>query len=133
MVTLMRVLVSFAALLLLAACASSGPAPGPAVASTPNVTGAPSRASQLLAAAGGASAPTRADIEHAFGPADIVRQDGAGAALTYRYDTCALLLLFSTDSRNALRLREAHPSARRAGAAAPTLDQCAAEAAARRA
>jgi hypothetical protein len=86
----------------------------------------------MLRAAGGADAPTRAEVERAFGDADIVRQEGAGAALTYRLESCALMLLFAADARNAMRLTEAHPSARRAGEAAPSLDQCAAEAAARR-
>jgi hypothetical protein len=85
----------------------------------------------MLRAAGGANAPTQAEIERAFGNADIVRQDGAGAALTYRFENCALLLLFTADSRNAMRLAEAHPSARHGGAA-PSIDQCAAEAGARR-
>lgn len=86
----------------------------------------------MLRAAGGADAPTQAEIERAFGRADIARQDGAGAALTYRLESCALLLLFSADGRNALRLTEAHASARRTGEAAPSLEQCAAEAGARR-
>jgi hypothetical protein len=47
--------------------------------------------------------------------------------LTYRLRTCALLLVFTADARNEMRLAQAHPSARRAGGAAPTLDQCAAE------
>jgi len=86
----------------------------------------------MLASAGQANAPSRADIERAFGGADIARQDGAGAALTYRLDTCALLLLFRADVRNTLRLSEAHVSARQPSNAAPSLDQCAAEASARR-
>ena len=69
----------------------------------------------MLHAAGSADAPSQADIERVFGRADIVRQDGAGAALTYRLESCALLLLFSADGGNAMRLAEAHPSARRAG------------------
>ena len=86
----------------------------------------------MLRAAGGADAPTQAEVERAFGRADVARQEGAGASLTYRLENCALLLLFSADGRNTMRLSEAHPSARHAGAAAPSLDQCAAEAAARR-
>jgi hypothetical protein len=86
----------------------------------------------MLRAAGSADAPSQAEIERSFGRADIVRQEGGGAALTYRLESCALLLLFAADSRNAMRLAEAHPSARRAGEATPSLDQCAAEAAARR-
>lgn len=64
-----------------------------------------------------------------FGAADIVRREGAGTALTYRYDTCALLMLFAADGHNTMRLQEAHPSARHGTGAAPSLDQCAAEAA----
>ena len=71
----------------------------------------------LLAAAGATDAPTQSEIERVFGPPDIARRDGAGAALTYRLESCALLLLFSADCGNAMRLAEAHPSARRAGEA----------------
>ena len=86
----------------------------------------------MLRAAGGADAPTQADVERAFGRADIVRQEGAGAALTYRLESCALMLLFAADARNTMRLAEVHPSARRAGEASPSLDQCATDVAARR-
>jgi hypothetical protein len=86
----------------------------------------------MLRAAGGANAPTRAEIERAFGRADIVRQEGAGAALTYRLETCALLLLFAANGGSDMRLAEAHPSARSGEGPAPSLDQCAAEASARR-
>lgn len=129
----MRAAILISALAALAACAGAtsasietappfAPAPAPA----------PSRTAALLAAAGRADAPTQAEIERVFGPADIARRDGAGAALTYRLDTCALLLLFAADERNAMRLAQAHPGARQAGAAAPSLEHCAAEAASRR-
>lgn len=85
----------------------------------------------MLGAAGGDNAPTQADVERMLGAPDIVRRDGAGAALTYRLESCALLLLFAADQRNAMRLAEAHASSRRTGAA-PSLAQCAAEADARR-
>ncbi|GAM97249.1 hypothetical protein U91I_00874 [alpha proteobacterium U9-1i] len=70
-------------------------------------------------------------MERLMGAPDLVRQEGAGAAVTYRYQDCALLLLFTADGRNTMRLAEAAPGPRRAGASAPTLDQCAAEADAR--
>jgi hypothetical protein len=89
-------------------------------------------ASDLLARAGQPNAPTQQEIVRALGAADITRQDGVGAALTYRLDRCALLLLFAADQSNAMRLREAHASARHAGEAAPSLEQCATEADARR-
>lgn len=117
---------------MLGACATS--APGVAsVAPPPSApaAAAPSRVMQVLASAGRTNSPTQAEVERALGQPDIARQDGAGAALTYRLETCALLLLFAADARNDLRLAEAHPSARQAGAAAPSLDQCAAEASAR--
>lgn len=132
----MRFIASLAALVLLSACATAAPStPSGSGATTPagptsNVSS--SRQSQLLRAAGGADAPSLQDVERYFGQADIVRRDGAGTALTYRFENCALLLLFAADARNAMRLQEAHPSARRTGVAAPSLDQCAAEAALRR-
>lgn len=129
----MRFMSSLAALAFLAACASTTPTAPAASATAPAATTpSSSRQAQLLRAAGGANAPTQADIERVFGRADIVRQEGAGAALTYRLESCALLLLFSADNRNTMRLAEAHPNARRAGENAPSLDQCAAEAAGRR-
>ena len=67
-----------------------------------------------------------------MGEPDITRNEGAGMALTYRLESCALLLLFAADSRNEMRLAQAHPSARREGEATPSLEQCAAEAGARR-
>lgn len=85
----------------------------------------------MLRAAGTPSAPTRGDIERVFGAADIVRGEGAGASLTYRLQSCALMLLFADDNRGAFRLREANVSARDNGAA-PSLEQCATEASARR-
>jgi hypothetical protein len=87
-----------------------------------------SRTAQLLAAAGGANAPSEEEVRRALGEPAIARRDGAGAALTYRFEQCGLLLLFQRDSQNTLRLAEAHPSARRAGASAPDLDACVAEA-----
>ena len=128
----MKTISFVAALFLLGACATS--APGAAsVTPPPNRPAAagPSRAMQVLASAGRTNAPTQTEVERALGRPDIARQDGAGAALTYRLETCALLLLFAADARNDLRLAEAHPSARQAGAAAPSLDLCAAEASAR--
>lgn len=62
-----------------------------------------------------------------MGQPDVVRQEGAGAALTYRFETCSLLLLFAADGRNVMRLTEAHASARAAGEPAPTTEQCAAQ------
>jgi len=123
----------------LSACASTpanAPTSAPAAAVAPAPAAAApttSRGAQLLALAGRANAPTRADIERLFGAADITRQDGAGIALTYRLNTCALLLIFTADAHNAMRLADAHPTARQSGQAAPTLDQCASEAEARRA
>ena len=119
----------------LTACAStpsSAPAPTVAPAAPSAAPPTSNRGAQLLSLAGRANAPTRADVERTFGAADIARQDGAGLALTYRLDTCALLLVFTADAHNTMRLSDAHPSARRAGQTAPTLDQCGAEAEAHR-
>ena len=129
----MRLAVLSAALLALAACATAAPSAPSAGASAPAETPSySSLATQLLASAGRADAPSRAELNRAFGAPDIERREGAGVALTYRLESCALLLLLTADARNEMRLAEAHASARRAGEAAPSLDQCAAEAAARR-
>lgn len=92
----------------------------------------PSPALALLRAASHeASAPTREEVVRILGEPAIMRQDGAGAALTYRTPTCALLLLFEADAQNAHRLTLVHINARRAGVPAPSLEQCAAETPAR--
>ncbi len=127
----MRFLPLAAASLAIAACAVA-PAPPPTNPAPAETQSSPSLAAQLLAAAGRADAPSRAEIDRAFGAPDIERREGAGVALTYRLDTCALLLLMTADARNEMRLAEAHASARQAGAAQPSLDQCAAESTARR-
>jgi len=129
----MRFMASLTALALLTACATASPS-APSAPSAPPVAsaGETSRAVQLLQSAGSPTAPSQADIERTFGTADIVRRDGAGAALTYRLPTCALLLVFSADNRNTMRLAQAHVGARRAGETSPSLAQCASEAAARR-
>jgi len=135
MVPRMRYFAAILSAAVLTACAST-PASAPAPAVPPVAPAAAAltsnRGAQLLAQAGRANAPTRADIERTFGAADITRQDGAGVALTYRLNTCALLLVFTADSHNAMRLADAHASARQSGQAAPTLDQCGAEAEAHR-
>jgi len=129
----MRFLTLFAAAALLSACATAAPS-APSASTQPSAPSASSgsRAAQLLAAAGRSDAPTQTEIERALGRPDITRRDGVGVALTYRLETCGLLLLFEPDARNTPRLAQANPSARQAGAAAPSLDQCASEAGARR-
>jgi hypothetical protein len=127
----MRILPGLAALIVLSACATAPPQPAPEQLA-PVATAPPSsHLAQMLASAGRADAPSRTMVERAFGAADIVRQDGAGAALTYRLESCAMLLLFSADANNEMRLAETHLSPRRPGSPAPDLAQCAAEAASR--
>jgi hypothetical protein len=110
----MRFIAALSAILLLSACASTAPAPAASSGTrTPAPVETSSRIAQALSAAGRAEAPTQSDVERLLGT------------------RCALLLVFAADARNAMRLAEAHPSARRAGEAAPTLNECAAEADAR--
>jgi hypothetical protein len=117
---------------LLSACATTAPTASSNSASAPAAAPQSSRAAQLLASAGRADAASRADLDRALGAPDIERREGAGVALTYRLESCALLLLLTADARNEMRLAEAHASPRRAGEAMPSLEQCAAEAAGRR-
>jgi hypothetical protein len=124
----MRIALLSGAFLALAACATTTPgAPSTQTTAPAEAPSYPSLAAQLLASAGRADAPSRAELDRAFGAPDIERREGAGVALTYRLESCALLLLMTADARNEMRLAEAHPSARRAGEATPTLAQCAAE------
>ncbi|MES1201008.1 MAG: hypothetical protein ABUS57_06120 [Pseudomonadota bacterium] len=121
----------------LAACATTPiatttPTTAPVATTTPTApTPARSPLAVMLANAGRPNAPDIATVERSLGAADIRRQDGAGTLMTYRLDTCALMLVFSADGQNTMRLSEAHPSARRVGEAAPSLDQCANEVSAR--
>lgn len=119
----------------LSACASTAATTTTARTAAPAVqTPSPpptSRPAQLLAAAGRPNAPTQAEIERTFGRADITRHDGAGVALTYRLNSCALLLVFAANAQNEMRLSDAHATAIQSGGASPSMDQCAAEAAAR--
>lgn len=126
----MRFLGSFFALAVVACATAPIPEAAPGQPTQPVVSSPPprSRVAQLLAAAGGANAPSDEEVRRALGEPAIARRDGAGAALTYRFENCGLLLLFERDPQNTLRLAEAHPSARGAGAAAPSLDICVAEA-----
>jgi hypothetical protein len=127
----MKALVPLAALALLAACATA-PQPTSSAPISAGETIAPgAHVMALLHGAGRADAPSQTEVERILGAPDILRQDGAGAVLTYRYDQCALLLLFTADARNEMRLAEAHPGPRRSGADAPSLAQCSAEASAR--
>lgn len=118
----MRIAAGLAALTLVSACATAGAPIAPPPQSV--AAAAPSQLFALLARAGHADAPTEAEVTRALGAPDISRRDGVGAALTYRFEACALLLLFSADERNAMRLREAHAGPRRNGSATPSLDQC---------
>ncbi len=125
----MRFIIPLVALALLAACETTTTTAPTMVTSTPTASApASSRVGQLLATAGRDNAATQADVVRLLGAPDIERREGAGTALTYRLENCALLLLFVADQRNAMRLAEAHPSARRPSEPAPTLEACAAEA-----
>ena len=116
--------------MVLVGCATAPATPTEARGETP-APAYSSLAAQLFASAGRADAPSQAEMQRALGEPDIRRQEGAGAAWTYRLESCALLLLFSADARNEMRLAEVQSSARRAGEPAPSPEQCAAEAAAR--
>lgn len=115
---------------LLPACASA-PRAAPAASAPVVSSGNAGAIERVLRSAGGRDAASVEAVERALGRPDVRRQDGAGAALTYRLDGCALLLMFAADSQNQLRLAEAHPGPRQAGSARPSLEQCAAAAAAR--
>jgi hypothetical protein len=129
------------ALLALSACAS-GPAPGPRpgrAAATPfprshGVTLTAADKADPMAAlrrAGAGDAMTPEGARSLFGRADVERLDGAGALLTYRTPTCALVLLFAADRAGDLRLGATEAAARDQRAPTPPFDQCVSEALAR--
>ena len=123
--------------LALAACATapSAPATTTAPAASPAPGGSDTAFARLLRRAGEADAPTLEAEERRLGEADIARREGAGAMLTYRAESCALVLIFAgaQGRPNALRLAETLARAREAGAPAPQLDACLAAIEARRA
>lgn len=122
------------AALALSACATTTPAAAPTapVASTPapQSTSGNGPIARFARGAGATGAPI-ADVERALGAPDLRRQEGAGAILTYRLETCALMLVF-TNGEGGLRLAEAHTGPRRAGQTPPSVEQCDSEFAARR-
>jgi hypothetical protein len=123
-----------AVLVLTSACATAPPpasAPTPVSAPVePGIDGAEIRAraqSERLAAflrRSADAAPNLESVERALGPADLTRREGAGATLTYRFEQCALLLVFAADTANTMRLASAHPGPRRTGDPAPSLEAC---------
>jgi hypothetical protein len=129
---------SAGAVLALAACATTPPAPVPQGAvQRPRSVVAPlppsPEVATLLRRAGREDAPFYEDVQRLLGPADVARRETAGALLTYRLDGCALVLAFAMDNLNRLRLIEVAPGAVRFGDPAPGLDQCATALEARRA
>ncbi|MBL8549861.1 MAG: hypothetical protein JNJ73_07730 [Hyphomonadaceae bacterium] len=101
------------------------------VAPTPAAAPAPTPLATLLARAGQADAPSLTALSRTFGQPDVQRREGAGAILTYRLESCALVLVFAADGRNEFRLSEASAQPARAEAQAPELAECAAAAEAR--
>lgn len=67
-----------------------------------------------------------------FGTADVERVDGAGAILTYRTPSCALVLVFAADRAGDLRLGAFDAAPRDQRAIRPALEACVTEALARR-
>ena len=126
------------AALLLAGCASAPPntvggAPRIPRAHGVRITDA-DRADPVgaLRRAGAADAMTPEGAHTLFGTADVERADGAGAILTYRMRTCALVLVFAADPAGDLRLGAMEATARDQRAPRPALEQCVSEALARR-
>ena len=115
-----------AAALLLAACASSGPAPvstGAAHRPPPRPTSAPRLdAAHALSRAGQSDAITTAQARTLFGAPDVDRRDGVGALMVWTTPGCALALGFAND-----RLATVEPGPRRTGDPAPSVAECLAE------
>ena len=122
----MRKAISSALVLLLAACASSGPAPvsggAPPARARSHTPPAHLDAASALARAGASDAITTAQAKALFGAPEVERRDGVGALLVWTTPGCALTLGFAND-----RLRTVEPGPRRTGDAAPTVQQCLAE------
>lgn len=115
-----------ATLVLLSACASSGPAPistdGGARAPARTATAPRLDAAHALSRAGQSDAITTAQARSLFGAPDVERRDGVGALMVWTTPGCALALGFAND-----RLATVEPGPRRTGDAAPSLAECLAE------
>src|SRR5262245_31148033 len=92
---------------ILSGCAAPTTTTSTSATATPVAAAAPSTPGALLAQAGRPDAPTLAALTRTFGRPDLERREGAGAILTYRLETCALVLVFAADQRNEFRLSEA--------------------------
>jgi hypothetical protein len=133
----MRIL--FLALLVLSGCASApGPRPGRTVTPQfPRSHGVTLTAGDkadpigALRRVGAGDAMTPEGARSLFGRADVERADGAGAMLTYRTASCALVLVFAADRSGDLRLGATDVAARDQRAPTPPFDQCVSEALAR--
>jgi hypothetical protein len=130
-----RFVIVAAATFALAACATTttstpvsagGAVSVPSAATTTATSPLRTSALQALAAPGTPGAATLAEVVRLLGAPDVERRDGAGALLTWRLDSCALVLGFAAD-----RLSSVSPGPRRIGEAAPALETCIAEAQAR--
>ena len=121
---------AISALATLSACAEGGGQYTPAVSHGPPLSAA-DRADPVgaIRRAGAGDAMTAEGAKTLFGPADVERHDGAGAILTWRTATCAIVLVFGGPD---LRLGAADVGAKDQHAAAPPLDLCVREALARR-
>jgi hypothetical protein len=113
--------------LVLAACASSGPAPISSGTAGPRVHSRSALSARLdvvnaLASAGAANAITTAQARTLFGAPDVERRDGIGAMMVWTMPGCALTLGFAND-----RLKVVEPGPRRTGDRAPSVSECLAE------
>lgn len=131
-------LVTVSVSLFLCACAATDPAPvidatartGAAGGSAGAALSSPAVSLDPVAALSRLGAPDSINTRQAaslLGPPDVDRRDGAGALLTWRLSTCALVLGFAND-----RLTSTVPMARQSGAPAPSVAACVNEARARR-
>jgi hypothetical protein len=126
----MTVRAALLAALFVSACATPAvETPRPVAAlppAAPSATRAPLDAAAQLARAGQADAITPREAGMLLGPPDVERREGAGALLTWRLESCALVLSFTGD-----RLQSVSPGPRRSGAPAPSIETCVSEAQAR--
>jgi hypothetical protein len=120
-----RLLIGLAACLL-AACASTAPAPVSGAGRPRSSSQTPHArldATTALLRAGTADAITIAQARALFGAPDVDRRDGVGALQVWTLPSCALTLGFAND-----RLRTVEPGPRRSGEPPPSLQTCIAEA-----
>lgn len=118
LMTTLRIFASLSTLLFLAACASGGDAPPPAVESAPAAPAAPAYALSDIQGTGPAA------IDALLGAPALTRKEGDGEFRRYRLSECTLIIILYPDETGAQRATHVEATALSSGREKPDLDAC---------